>query len=386
MNKKGFTLIELLAVIIILGILMIIAIPSVTKYISDSRKSAYVDTVRQVINGTRNYVNSGKEGLYDQTVTYYIDARCIETENALKSPYGEFVKAYVAVTYNGQGYDYYWTSVDESGQGFKGLIKLDKLDSDLIESDLKPDDISLLRGIDGRTNVQVIDFENGCIKGNATAATSYVSSSGEDLGAVLYPSGKEDDTLTIGDVVRVGDQEFYFLKYDDDGNKVLFSRYNLKVGEIYEVVDNSFVTIRYYSSSDYGYGLQSPEAYGIYQGDTIGYGTVSFSSSQYWGSQSYPAYVYNENSNIAQYVNNYQEYLEDLGVEVVEARIPSKEEIMLFVYNDYLSLIDNSSFWTGTLSTYSNSNIYAILTNSRNGSAYYSSSNFAGVRPLIVIK
>ena len=59
---------------------------------------------------------------------------------------------------------------------------------------------------------------------------------------------------------------------------------------------------------------------------------------------------------------------------------------MLFVYNDYLSLIDNSSFWTGTLSTYSNSNIYAILTNSRNGSAYYSTSNFAGVRPLIVIK
>ena len=36
MNKKGFTLIELLAVIIILGILMIITIPSVTKYINDS--------------------------------------------------------------------------------------------------------------------------------------------------------------------------------------------------------------------------------------------------------------------------------------------------------------------------------------------------------------
>lgn len=33
-KKNGFTLIELLAVIIILGILMIIAIPSITKYIS----------------------------------------------------------------------------------------------------------------------------------------------------------------------------------------------------------------------------------------------------------------------------------------------------------------------------------------------------------------
>ena len=44
LNKKGFTLIELLAVIIILGVLMIIAIPSVTEYISSSRKSAMVDT------------------------------------------------------------------------------------------------------------------------------------------------------------------------------------------------------------------------------------------------------------------------------------------------------------------------------------------------------
>ena len=56
-NKKGFTLIELLAVIIILGILMIIAIPSVTKYISDSRKSSYVDTAKEIIAGARNAVN-----------------------------------------------------------------------------------------------------------------------------------------------------------------------------------------------------------------------------------------------------------------------------------------------------------------------------------------
>ena len=42
-NKKAFTLMELLAVIIILGLLMAIAIPSISKYIEQSRKKTYVN-------------------------------------------------------------------------------------------------------------------------------------------------------------------------------------------------------------------------------------------------------------------------------------------------------------------------------------------------------
>ena len=80
-KKKGFTLIELLAVIIILGILMIIAIPSVTKYINDSRKSSYVDTAKELIGGARNVVNEGKLEMYSTNTTYYIPSKCIKTEN-----------------------------------------------------------------------------------------------------------------------------------------------------------------------------------------------------------------------------------------------------------------------------------------------------------------
>lgn len=52
-NSKGFTLIELLAVIVILGILMITAIPAVTKYINSSKKSTFADSAGAYINAAR---------------------------------------------------------------------------------------------------------------------------------------------------------------------------------------------------------------------------------------------------------------------------------------------------------------------------------------------
>ena len=162
-KKKGFTLIELLAVIIILGILMIIAIPSVTKYISDSRKSAYIDTAKEIISGARTLVNEGKLGMYDTNTTYYIPQSCIQTENASKSPYGDFTKAYVGVVYNGSGYKYYWISVDDAGQGVANITPLDKLESDSIKSDLKDSDIEdtvTSTGIGNRSEIKILNCSN----------------------------------------------------------------------------------------------------------------------------------------------------------------------------------------------------------------------------------
>lgn len=47
-NMKGFTLIELLAVIVILGIIMVVAVPQILNVIADSRKSAWDSNIKLI--------------------------------------------------------------------------------------------------------------------------------------------------------------------------------------------------------------------------------------------------------------------------------------------------------------------------------------------------
>lgn len=53
LNKKGFTLIELLAVIIILGVLLLIAVPAMNGVIEKSKKDAFVSNGKSYIGAVR---------------------------------------------------------------------------------------------------------------------------------------------------------------------------------------------------------------------------------------------------------------------------------------------------------------------------------------------
>ncbi|MCT2343135.1 prepilin-type N-terminal cleavage/methylation domain-containing protein [Bacillales bacterium AN1005] len=57
-NEKGLTLIELLAVIVILGIIAAIAIPSIANIIEKSRFDAIKADAVQIMNGAQTYVSS----------------------------------------------------------------------------------------------------------------------------------------------------------------------------------------------------------------------------------------------------------------------------------------------------------------------------------------
>lgn len=151
-DNKGFTLIELLAVIVILGVLMIIAVPMVTKYIKQAKQDAFVDTAKSYINSARyGYMNgdytkpdtcttldSGNGG------TIYIKFRYIEVEKTGgKSSFNKPIKqdeSYVKIesTVNGQ-YTYSVYMLDSGGN----VIKLTK------ESDLTRTSVTTESSSDG---------------------------------------------------------------------------------------------------------------------------------------------------------------------------------------------------------------------------------------------
>ena len=132
-KNKGFTLIELLAVIVILGLLMAIAIPSVTKYINQSRKKTLASTINNYIGALVNDVNDMQYSFTDTNTIYAVPIECIALEKGGQDPFGDWYPAtsdhwaYVLVQPNGDGYTYGFTFKDSAGYGLKGVSQ-QKLD------------------------------------------------------------------------------------------------------------------------------------------------------------------------------------------------------------------------------------------------------------------
>ena len=124
-NKKGFTLIELLAVIVILGLLMAIAIPSITRYITQSRKKTAISTAQNYMSALINEVNALEYTFTGTDTVYAVPIECISVERGGKSPFGEWLQAnnaywgYVLVQYDelNSSYTYGFTFKDSAGYG-----------------------------------------------------------------------------------------------------------------------------------------------------------------------------------------------------------------------------------------------------------------------------
>ena len=204
---------------------------------------------------------------------------------------------------------------------------------------------------------------------------------------VVYPEGKNKNTVTTGDIVKISNEEFYVIDKTEE-DLVLLAKYNLKVGD---VIVGSNITP--YSSSDQGYGLQNATETG----------TLKFSDTNYWnnnvgdgktypGAYSHPnyPYVYDSNSKLEQYVINYKNYLTSKGAYIKEARLLKySEAIKLGCSNtdetcsaapDYVT---STSYWLG------NAQYPALVWTINQDKGFFGEATITntsyGVRPVIVL-
>lgn len=98
-NDKGFTLVETIAVIIILGVVLSIAVPSITNVVKSTNKNRMISDAETFISEVKEYVESDTIGNTPSDKKYKLG----NIKSKLnKSPYGKEYKedSYVQIVNN----------------------------------------------------------------------------------------------------------------------------------------------------------------------------------------------------------------------------------------------------------------------------------------------
>ena len=202
----------------------------------------------------------------------------------------------------------------------------------------------------------------------------------------------EGNGKNVGDIIAITStkgttEKFYVLSYDESTQKAkALAKYNLKVGAIYDSNGNKTGDV---PTSEDNSGLQDETMKGYVSGQERK-GTVAFSGSKYWdatykpqGSSSFP-WVYNNKSNLYQYVESYKTLLGNTD-KVSEVSLASYEDInALWSYKSKYPWLCNTTFWLGSAFGSSNDGVWYVEADGYFTSTY-STSNACGVRPVITV-
>ena len=193
------------------------------------------------------------------------------------------------------------------------------------------------------------------------------------------------DGNNTGDEITCGTEDFYVVS-STTTEITMLAKYNLNVGN--NVYTDGIV------------GIQNENVQG-YVPNKATYGTLSFSNSTYWLDSNnnlletygtnYPAFVYNKNSNLYQYINDYATYLKET-VKVSDAKVS------LLSYDDITGLkcsvetvtctsapswVYSTSYWIGV--AHSASGILIVDSNGDFGIRANTYEGTYGVRPKVII-
>ena len=242
--------------------------------------------------------------------------------------------------------------------------------------------------IEYRTDLSASDLPTTTTNLNLKLTLVYVQSDGS--GSTIKDNGgvssivkvKSGDGTQVGNEVCISNECFYVIS-SDSTSVTMLAKYNLYVGGKSDGAWTEY--------GDEATGKQDSEMKGYVSTGTQYKGTAPFSSTNYWSStvSSYPTYVYDSNSTIYNYVEDYKTYLGTLGVTPSEARLITYEELESLgcsgsVCNEAPSWVYSTSYSSG--SAKDSSHIWGILsTNAFDACNYTYVHIMFGVRPVITI-
>lgn len=239
-NKRGFTLIELLAVIIILGVLLIIAVPAITRYIEDSRRSTYVNSVKSIVNAISTSVNNLEYPVPSKNEAIIIpfsEAELEKSASKTKSPFAPYEegKNYVIVTFDGATYHYYVATLDQAGFSIP-LIDV----KDITKSSITTDVNTISNNV-----YSLEDIQKGNVLDTYQFAMKYKSKVGE-----VYKVQIGETVYNKGSVVQLKDgSKWYVLPVlNEDGNIIDDNMANKTI---------NLVSYNHMETDEYRLGLQS---------------------------------------------------------------------------------------------------------------------------------
>ena len=129
-NKKAFTMVELIVIMIIIGVILIFALPNVTSTLERNKKDVMINDAKDFVEKTKNCINFNKASCPNSTGTYSLET--VDSRKEIKeSPFGnEYNRAssVVQVSKVGNTYEYKITLYDDE---YKINSKtIDQLNSD----------------------------------------------------------------------------------------------------------------------------------------------------------------------------------------------------------------------------------------------------------------
>ena len=248
------------------------------------------------------------------------------------------------------------------------------------------------------------------------------TSGSQEPSAQACTSFDKKDTYNVGDVIALCNtstnksEDFYVMK--DNGSTVTaLAKYNLLVGNtiVYNDDFSDITSVIPISTSEEGYGLQNSIAVYIErdsEGNLLTHtfkGTIAFAEDKnngfgYWTDDtsnhnllskygtSYPANVFDSNSNLYKPLENYKTYLKNtLGKTSIDARLITYEELISLGCNVYYSSCSFAPSWVydrdyWAASANNGNRVYIVASDDVFDSDDADVQGVIGLRPVITIK